>query len=38
VGIHRVEVIKPDGTKLPAKTIEVTTFHTMRNVARLQFD
>ena len=38
VGSHRVEVVKPDGTRLPAKTIEVTTFHTMRNVARLQFD
>ena len=37
VGSHRVEVIKPDGTKLPAKTIEVTTFHTLRNVARLSY-
>ncbi|MBA3500255.1 MAG: serine/threonine protein kinase [Myxococcota bacterium] len=37
VGSHRVEVIKPDGTKLPAKTIEVTTFHSMRNVAKLSY-
>ncbi len=37
VGSHRVEVVKPDGTKLPAKTIEVTTFHTLRNVLRVSY-
>jgi hypothetical protein len=37
VGSHRVEVIKPDGTMLPAKTLEVTTFHTARNVAKLSY-
>ena len=37
VGSHRVEVVKPDGTKLPAKTIEVTTFHTLRNAAKVTY-
>jgi len=37
VGSHSIVVIKRDGTKLPAKTIDVTSFNTMRSPAKLSF-
>nr|MBA3819283.1 hypothetical protein [Deltaproteobacteria bacterium] len=36
-GVHRVEVVMPDGTRLPSKTIEVTGFHTMRSPAKVTY-
>ncbi|HET9624774.1 MAG TPA: hypothetical protein VFP84_25580, partial [Kofleriaceae bacterium] len=34
LGHHRIEVERPDGTRLPAREIDVTTFHTAQHPAR----
>jgi len=34
LGHHRVEVERPDGTRLPARELDVTSFHTAQHPAR----
>jgi hypothetical protein len=34
IGHHRIEIARADGTRLPAKDLEVTSFHTLNRPAR----
>ncbi|HEY0194108.1 MAG TPA: hypothetical protein VGC42_23485, partial [Kofleriaceae bacterium] len=34
LGHHRVEIERPDGTRLPARELDVTAFHTAQRPAR----